>query len=333
VPFFGNADGAHAQAGVIVGSDGNLAASHAGRRRQLGAVLRWRGGAVTVLHSFRNQGDGAQPISALVRPDGSFYGSSNVEVFKIAADGTFSVVQDLLSSAGAQLPSALIQASDGNFYFTTQAGGTALAGAVLKMTPGGTVTVLHNFSGGTNDGAFPAAALVQATDGNFYGTTTSGGAFGSGTIFRITPGGVLTLLHSFNPNVDGAIRVRSSGGRWRSAVTYRNGPGTSAGTCSRPAGPRSPCCTCSTTRRDGFAVGGLIQATPGGTFFGTTAFGSDFGWALCSERRRPASSRFLRKFNLTDGGTLAAGSSTQAGSFYGGHSRWANGCGVVYTSS
>ena len=65
------------------------------------------------------------------------------------------------------------------------------------MTPNGAVTVLHNFIGGTTDGANPYAALIQATDGNFYGTTTEGGASGFGTVFKMTPSGTVTVLHAF----------------------------------------------------------------------------------------------------------------------------------------
>ena len=98
---------------------------------------------------------------------------------------------------------ALIQASDRHLYGTTTAGGAAGAGTTFRMSLGGTVTVLHEFGGGAA-GARPQAALLEGSDGNFYGTTTDGGSAGHGTIFRMTPAGHVTILHSFTGGSDGS---------------------------------------------------------------------------------------------------------------------------------
>jgi uncharacterized repeat protein (TIGR03803 family) len=91
---------------------------------------------------------------------------------------------------------ALIQGRDGNLY--GNAGGAYSGGSVFKITPGGTLTVLHNFTGGT-DGTGPMPGLTLATDGNFYGVDSDGGAAGDGVAFKITAGGTLTtLLDGFN---------------------------------------------------------------------------------------------------------------------------------------
>jgi len=98
----------------------------------------------------------------------------------------------------------LVQAANGNFYGTTIAGGApcianvAGCGTVFKITPSGTLTTLYSFcsQSGCPDGDSPQTGLVQATDGNFYGTTVAGGANGYGTIFKITPSGMLTTLYS-----------------------------------------------------------------------------------------------------------------------------------------
>src|ERR1019366_6529104 len=125
---------------------------------------------------------------------------------------TFTTLVNFAGANGAQPQASLIQGTDGNFYGTTEAGGTSGncsggCGTVFKITAGGTLTTLHSFDG--TDGAYPSAGLVQATDGNFYGTTGDRGAsgncppFGCGTVFKITPGGTLTTLHSFD-GTDGA---------------------------------------------------------------------------------------------------------------------------------
>ena len=76
--------------------------------------------------------------------------------------------------------------------------------AIANVSPAQTLTTLHNFAGHPNDGADPYAGLVQGTDGNFYGTTSSGGANNNGTVFKITPSGTVTILHNFaGPPTDG----------------------------------------------------------------------------------------------------------------------------------
>ncbi len=79
----------------------------------------------------------------------------------------------------------LVQDSDGNIYGTTSSGGTHSAGTVLEISTNGALTSLYSFTG-ANNGAQPTAELVRGSDGNFYGTTSFGGAGGAGTVFRLT---------------------------------------------------------------------------------------------------------------------------------------------------
>jgi uncharacterized repeat protein (TIGR03803 family) len=94
----------------------------------------------------------------------------------------------------------LVQAANGNFYGTTEAGGATGYGSFYTMTPSGTVTTLYSFcpTGNCTDGNAPTGRLLLATDGNFYGLTTGGGANNVGTIFQLTPSGALTTLHNFD---------------------------------------------------------------------------------------------------------------------------------------
>ncbi|HVO52064.1 MAG TPA: choice-of-anchor tandem repeat GloVer-containing protein, partial [Thermoanaerobaculia bacterium] len=91
---------------------------------------------------------------------------------------------------------------DGNFYGTTASGGAANAqGNVIRITPAGSVTVLHEFNhtqGADDDGMWPVAGLIRAADGNFYGTTRAGGANSLGNVFRIGSAGAYATIHSFS---------------------------------------------------------------------------------------------------------------------------------------
>jgi uncharacterized repeat protein (TIGR03803 family) len=91
----------------------------------------------------------------------------------------------------------LIPGSDGNFYGMTIGGGTNDAGTVFKMTPDDTESVLYSFKGYPSDFAYAASGLFQADAGSFYGTTEFGGPENKGTIFKISPSGIETVLYSF----------------------------------------------------------------------------------------------------------------------------------------
>ena len=95
-----------------------------------------------------------------------------------------------------QPESGLKQGSDGNFYGMARQGGPTGMGNVFRISPSGVFTNLHFFIGPPNDGAYPSGELVQGSDSNFYGTTGGGGA-DDGNVFRISPSGNITNLHSF----------------------------------------------------------------------------------------------------------------------------------------
>src|SRR5271166_193046 len=116
---------------------------------------------------------------------------------------TFTTLHSFNGTDGSSPYAGLVQATDGNLYGTTGGGGANSYGTVFKITPSGTLTTLYSFcqQTGCADGTFPVAALVQATNGNFYGTADTYGVGDLGTVFEITPGGALTTLYSFNgPN-------------------------------------------------------------------------------------------------------------------------------------
>ena len=114
---------------------------------------------------------------------------------------TLTTLHSFNGTDGSGPYSGLTQGTDGNLYGITYYGGandncTNGCGTVFKITPSGNLTTLHSFD--DSDGSGPQAGLIQGTDGNFYGTTFSGGTLSNGTVFKITAKGALTLLHSFN---------------------------------------------------------------------------------------------------------------------------------------
>ena len=140
-------------------------------------------------------------------------GGNGGTVFRTTPGGTLTTLYSFCAQSGcpdgAQPNGGLIQGADGDFYGTTSAGGLNLAnGTAFKMTTTGELTTLYSFCSQSNctDGLYPIAGLVQGSDGNFYGTTSYGGARNGGTVFKLTPSGKLSTLHSFcsqEPCTDG----------------------------------------------------------------------------------------------------------------------------------
>ncbi len=198
---FNNTDGANPYVGLIQATNGNLYGTTSGGGIDgLGSIFEINPvRTFRSLHSFA-PGDGEYPDARLVQgTDGLFYGTTYLSwVFKITAAGKLTTVVPTTQGSGPT--GALIQATNGKFYGTTSAGGAYNdGGTVFEMTPGGVASTIYNFCLLSNcaDGETPLAGLVQATDGNLYGTTSAGGANSGGTIFKITTAGKLTTLYSF----------------------------------------------------------------------------------------------------------------------------------------
>lgn len=206
--FIKGSDGGYPICTLVQDGSGNLFGTTWGGGLTHGIVFKiTSGGAEQVLHSFAdNSTDGGYPTAGLVLgTDGNFYGTTNSggsvnlgTVFKITPSGTETLLYTFTGgTAGANPSNALVEGSDGNFYGTTTAGGAHSDGTVYQVTPAGTETVVYSFAGGTGDGSVPGASLLLASDGNFYGTTEGGGSSGDGTVFKITPAGVETVIYSF----------------------------------------------------------------------------------------------------------------------------------------
>jgi uncharacterized repeat protein (TIGR03803 family) len=201
---------------LVLGSDGNFyGTTLLGGSADSGTVFRVTpAGVEAVLYSFTGGSDGELPSASLIEgSDGNFYGttpfggiSEEGTIFRISPSGDETVIYSFPSgTANGESPyTALVQGDNGNYYGSTQSGGNVNnnpcgdgCGSLFEITPAGNETAFYLFPASTVDGVSPSGSLVQGSDGNFYGTTSSGGQFGGGTVFQITPTGVLTVLHSF----------------------------------------------------------------------------------------------------------------------------------------
>jgi uncharacterized repeat protein (TIGR03803 family) len=214
--FIKGGDGGYPICSVVEDGSGDLYGTTWGGGSSHGIVFEiTSGGTENVLHSFANgSSDGGYPTSGLtLGSDGNYYGvtpqggSANAGTFyEITPSGTETLLYTFTGGTDGGSPSGpLILGSDGNFYGATANGGANGLGTVFEITSAATETVLYSFAGGTSDGSDPSAGLLLASDGNFYGTTNQGGASGDGTVFKITPAGVETLVYSFTGGAtDGA---------------------------------------------------------------------------------------------------------------------------------
>jgi uncharacterized repeat protein (TIGR03803 family) len=194
---------------LVLGSKGNLyGIDQTGGTSGNGSIFKLtQSGVFTVLYSFTGQADGAFPNGVISDPQGNLYGTTNKggafgqgTVFEFTTEGNVNVIYTFTggSDGGESFDSALVRDSQGNLFGTTMFdGGFISLGVVFEVTPSGTETVLHTFLGGS-DGAHPKGSLISDSEGNLYGTTSSGKNLKGGTVFKITPSGVLTELHTFS---------------------------------------------------------------------------------------------------------------------------------------
>ena len=243
-----------------------------------------------------NATDGGNPyLESLVQGiDGNLYGTtvfygahgtSYGTVFKISPTGTLTSLYTFCSKTGCtdgyQAFAGLFLATNGNLYGTTSTGGAHGSGTVFKITPAGTLSTLYSFCSqtGCTDGTQPYAGLIQASDGNFYGTTLGGGTNHNGTVFKITPTGTLTTLHRF-VHTDGfapsAGLVQATDGNFYGTTSEGGANGHGTVFKITPGGTNTLATLHNFSGPDGSGVngviGGLVQDT-NGNFYGTTAYG------------------------------------------------------------
>jgi len=318
-----------------------------------GWAFNARAQTLTNLRSFTPT-DGFGPHSLLQGRDGNFYGTAGSggnlnlnngsgwgTVFRITPTGLLTNLHSFILTDGGE-PNLLVQGSDGNFYGTTYTNTPGGLGTVFKMTSTGSITTLWLF--GLNPGidsaaSHPVAGLVQGADGNFYGTTSAGGANGDGIVFRITPTGTLTNLHNFN-GADGA------NSQWGSLVPgndgnfygVTSGGGTnSQGNIYRisPTGNFTNLYSFSGT--DGqFPEAGLVLGSDGNFYGITSSGGTNNGGTIFRMTPTGVLTNLHLFAGVTDGHTPTALVQGSDGNFYGttrqggGSTHCFDGCGTIF---
>ncbi|HEX4159394.1 MAG TPA: choice-of-anchor tandem repeat GloVer-containing protein [Rhizomicrobium sp.] len=256
-------------------------------------------GKEEVLYSFTNGNDGGKPSGGVIRDKaGNLYGTTehggangSGTVFKLAKTNGGGYSETVLHSFGplpdAELPfGGVIEDEAGNLFGATNGGGANLDGAVYKIAPDGTETVLHSFTGGSDGNQPGYESLIEDSSGNLYGTTVAGGnqacSQGCGTVFKVTPGGTETVLYAFTGYSDGmypwsGVSMDGKGNLYGTTAEGGNGgcaPDGSCGTVYKltPAGRHTVLYAFTGGSDGGYPFAPLIKDKPDGKgeLFGTT---------------------------------------------------------------
>lgn len=234
--FTNGTDGRTPRNGVVRGNDGNFYGTTAyGGTNLDGTIFKLSPtGNLTTLYSFSGP-DGYQPNGLTQGNDGNFYGTcmygganSNGTVFSISPSGDFTNLLSFDGTNGETPSGALVQGDDGNFYGNTEGslspGPKGTPGTVFKVSPVGNLSTIISFSN-TLNGQTPVASLAKGSDGDFYGTAYQGGMRGAGTLFKISPSGLFTLLYTFSTtdnvgNSPAAPLIQANDGNFYGAAFY-----------------------------------------------------------------------------------------------------------------
>ena len=313
----------------------------------------------TTLYNFTGGSDGWGPYAGVIQDSaGNLYGSTSLGgdsnctpgygygcgvVFKLDTAGTETVLHTFSGSPDGTNPvGPVVRDMAGNFYGNSSYGGSSGNGTVFRIDTARTETVLYSFTG-NSDGCYPWQGLVRDKAGDLYGTTSSCGSSGYGTIFKVNSAGAFTLLHSFTGrSSDGAYPyfghltmdkagnlygVTSGGGAHGNGVLYELSKSGTFRVLHSFAGGTS----------DGCAPSGSVTQDKAGTFYGTTEYCGSSKAGTIWEVSKTGKETILHNFagGTSDGCNPAAGVTRDPkGNLYGvTYGCGANGDGALYELS
>ncbi len=269
---------------LIQATDGNFyGATFGGGTNNDGSIFKLTpSGDFTALVNF-DVTNGDSPNGFVQGADGNFYGTTyggggnspyySGTLFEFTSGGdltTLFIFGGLNNSAPAQAYVPPTEGKNGNFYGVTCSGGASNSGAFYEMTPEGSVTLLYSFQGGRDQIFCPTATLTLGQDGNFYSVTDQTGPNSDGSIYKITPQGVLTDLHDFS-GPDGATPssplVLAPNGSFYGTTAF--GGAQDRGTIFSVTPEGKLTTIYSLTSADGMSPASLILG-PGGELYGLT---------------------------------------------------------------
>jgi len=342
--FTGRSDGDTPFGGVVEDSAGNLYGTTIyGGASGDGVVFKVTPtGQETVLHSFAGGSDGVYPYAGVVLDsEGNAYGTTAYGgmfgrgvVYKVGTTGQETVLYSFTGfNDGGQPQAGVTRDLAGNLYGTTINGGAWGYGTVYKLNASGEETVLYSFPEGTN-GAYPYTGVVRDSAGNLYGTAATGGQFGYGLVYQVSPDGRETVLHSFSGGTDGmepdSGLLRDSAGDLY-GVTFAGGAGF--GTVYKiDASGQETVLYSFTGGADGRAPWGGLVEDPAGNLYGATAVGGGAGYGVVFQLNSSGRETVLYSFPWSDGFEPYAGViRDSAGNLFGTTlTGGASGAGAVY---
>ena len=203
---FAGTDGMNPSAMLTLGTDGNFyGTTTSGGTASSGVLYKISaGGTYTILHQFAGGSDGSAPYGPPIEAaDGNFYGTTSgggvnaATIYKYTRAGVYSVIYTFNSATTGAGVYGLVQGSDNLLYATANEGGVQSCGTLVRISTSGVVRGTHAFACKGGGPATPIAPLIQASDGNYYGTSQGGGSAQQGSLFQVTPDFKVKTIYSF----------------------------------------------------------------------------------------------------------------------------------------